>query len=139
MQRNRDTEISLLEALRAVDQGYLSLIGPPGSGKSTLLQVALATEPSIRLLRYLAYAVGHVRAGCHRHHAGDRGDVRYVRRSSCACACRVRNGREPPPSRCCSLSFRFKLIRGKGNLIFADCPHKSHQISRHGERISICP
>lgn len=58
VQRNRDTEISLLEALRAVDQGYLSLIGPPGSGKSTLLQVALATEPSIRLVRYLAYVPG---------------------------------------------------------------------------------
>lgn len=58
VQRNRDTEISLLEALRVVDQGYLSLIGPPGSGKSTLLQVALATEPNIRLVRYLAYVPG---------------------------------------------------------------------------------
>ncbi|SFQ40967.1 ATP-binding protein [Variovorax sp. 770b2] len=58
VQRNRDTEISLLQALRAVDQGYLSLIGPPGSGKSTLLQVALATEPNIRLVRYLAYVPG---------------------------------------------------------------------------------
>jgi hypothetical protein len=58
VQRNRDTEISLLEALRAVDQGYLSLIGPPGSGKSTLLQVALATETNIRLVRYLAYVPG---------------------------------------------------------------------------------
>lgn len=58
VQRNRDTEISLLEALRAVDQGYLALIGPPGSGKSTLLQVALATEPNIRLVRYLAYVPG---------------------------------------------------------------------------------
>ncbi|MDL1951213.1 hypothetical protein FBQ97_15550, partial [Acidobacteria bacterium ACD] len=34
VQRNRDTEITLLAALRAVDQGYLSLVGPPGSGKS---------------------------------------------------------------------------------------------------------
>lgn len=58
VQRNRDTEISLLKALRAVDRGYLSLIGPPGSGKSTLLQVALATEPNIRLVRYLAYVPG---------------------------------------------------------------------------------
>ena len=58
VQRNRDTEIALLEALRAVDQGYLSLIGPPGSGKSTLLQIALATEPNIRLVRYLAYVPG---------------------------------------------------------------------------------
>lgn len=58
VQRNRDTEITLLEALRAVDQGYLSLIGPPGSGKSTLLQIALATEPNIRLVRYLAYVPG---------------------------------------------------------------------------------
>jgi len=58
VQRNRDTEISLLVVLRAVDQGYLSLIGPPGSGKSTLLQVALATEPNIRLVRYLAYVPG---------------------------------------------------------------------------------
>lgn len=58
VQRNRDTELSLQEALRAVDQGYISLIGPPGSGKSTLLQVALATEPNIRLVRYLAYVPG---------------------------------------------------------------------------------
>lgn len=58
VQRNRDTEITLLEALRAVVQGYLALIGPPGSGKSTLLQVALATEPNIRLVRYLAYVPG---------------------------------------------------------------------------------
>lgn len=58
VQRNRDTEIALLEVLRAIDQGYLSLIGPPGSGKSTLLQVALATEPNIRLVRYLAYVPG---------------------------------------------------------------------------------
>ncbi|MBE2967033.1 ATP-binding protein [Burkholderia cepacia] len=58
VQRNRDTEVSLLEALRAIDQGYLSLIGPPGSGKSTLLQVALATEPNMRLVRYLAYVPG---------------------------------------------------------------------------------
>ncbi|WP_245937010.1 ATP-binding protein [Undibacterium pigrum] len=58
VQRNRETEISLLEGLRTVDQGYLSLIGPPGSGKSTLLQVALATEPNIRLVRYLAYVPG---------------------------------------------------------------------------------
>lgn len=58
VQRNRDTEITLLAALRAVDQGYLSLVGPPGSGKSTLLQVALATEPNIRLVRYLAYVPG---------------------------------------------------------------------------------
>jgi hypothetical protein len=58
VQRNRDTETALLNALRAVKQGYLSLIGPPGSGKSTLLQVALATEPNIRLVRYLAYVPG---------------------------------------------------------------------------------
>lgn len=58
VQRNRDTEISLLEVLHAVDQGYLALIGPPGSGKSTLLQVALATESNIRLVRYLAYVPG---------------------------------------------------------------------------------
>lgn len=58
VQRNRDTEVSLLRALRAVDQGYLSLVGPPGSGKSTLLQMALATEPNVRLVRYLAYVPG---------------------------------------------------------------------------------
>ncbi|SDN22705.1 hypothetical protein SAMN05216517_10947 [Janthinobacterium sp. OK676] len=58
VQRNRATEMFLLEALRSADQGYLSLIGPPGSGKSTLLQVALATEPNIRLVRYLAYVPG---------------------------------------------------------------------------------
>ena len=58
VQRNRDTEVKLLDALRAVDQGYIALIGPPGSGKSTLLQVALATEANIRLVRYLAYVPG---------------------------------------------------------------------------------
>ncbi len=58
VQRNRDTEVKLLAALRAVDQGYIALIGPPGSGKSTLLQVALATEANIRLVRYLAYVPG---------------------------------------------------------------------------------
>ena len=58
VQRNCDTEVSLLKSLRAVDQGYLALIGPPGSGKSTLLQVALATVPNIRLVRYLAYVPG---------------------------------------------------------------------------------
>lgn len=58
VQRNRDTEVKLLGALRAVDQGYIALIGPPGSGKSTLLQVALATEANVRLIRYLAYVPG---------------------------------------------------------------------------------
>lgn len=58
VQRNRDTEVKLLAALHAADQGYVSLIGPPGSGKSTLLQVALATEANIRLIRYLAYVPG---------------------------------------------------------------------------------
>lgn len=58
VQRNRDTEVKLLTALNAADQGYISLIGPPGSGKSTLLQVALATEANVRLVRYLAYVPG---------------------------------------------------------------------------------
>ena len=58
VQRNRDTEQSLLQALRAVDQGYVALVGPPGSGKSTLLQMALATEPDVRLVRYLAFIPG---------------------------------------------------------------------------------
>lgn len=58
VQRNRDTEVKLLAALHAADQGYVSLLGPPGSGKSTLLQVALATEANIRLVRYLAYVPG---------------------------------------------------------------------------------
>lgn len=58
VQRNRDTELSLIQALRAVDQGYVALVGPPGSGKSTLLQMALATEPDIRLVRYLAFIPG---------------------------------------------------------------------------------
>lgn len=58
VQRNRDTEISLLQALRAVDQGYVALVGPPGAGKSTLLQMALATEPDVRLVRYLAFMPG---------------------------------------------------------------------------------
>ncbi|WP_354519369.1 ATP-binding protein [Lysobacter enzymogenes] len=58
VQRNRDSEFKLLAALHAADQGYVSLIGPPGSGKSTLLQVALATQASVRLVRYLAYVPG---------------------------------------------------------------------------------
>lgn len=58
VQRNRDTEVKLLAALHASNHGYVSLIGPPGSGKSTLLQVALATEASVRLVRYLAYVPG---------------------------------------------------------------------------------
>lgn len=58
VQRNRDTELKLLAALHAADQGYVSLIGPPGSGKSTLLQVALATEANVRLIRYLSYVPG---------------------------------------------------------------------------------
>jgi hypothetical protein len=58
VQRNRDTELSLLQALRAADQGYVALVGPPGSGKSTLLQMALATEPGVRLVRYLAFMPG---------------------------------------------------------------------------------
>lgn len=58
VQRNRDTEVKLLAALRAADQGYVSLVGPPGSGKSTLLQVALGTEANVRLVRYLAYVPG---------------------------------------------------------------------------------
>jgi len=58
VQRNRDTELILLQALRGADQGYVALIGPPGSGKSTLLQMALATEPDVRLVRYLAFIPG---------------------------------------------------------------------------------
>ena len=58
VQRNRDTELTLLTALRTAGQGYVALIGPPGSGKSTLLQTALATEPKVRLVRYLAYVPG---------------------------------------------------------------------------------
>lgn len=62
VQRNRDTENHLLAALRAVDAGYIALLGPPGSGKSTLLQVALSTEPNVRLVRYLAYVPGTAQA-----------------------------------------------------------------------------
>lgn len=58
VQRNRETEVKLLAALHAAEQGYVSLIGPPGAGKSTLLQVALATEAGVRLVRYLAYVPG---------------------------------------------------------------------------------
>ncbi|QBE64917.1 ATP-binding protein [Pseudoduganella lutea] len=58
VQRNRETELSLLQALRAVDQGYVALVGPPGSGKSTLLEMALATEPNVRIVRYLAFMPG---------------------------------------------------------------------------------
>lgn len=58
VQRNRDTEVALLDTMRAVTQGYVALIGPPGSGKSTLLQMTLATEPDIRLVRYLAFVPG---------------------------------------------------------------------------------
>lgn len=58
VQRNRDTEVALLDTMRAVSQGYIALVGPPGSGKSTLLQMTLATEPDIRLVRYLAFVPG---------------------------------------------------------------------------------
>ncbi len=58
VQRNRDTEVALLNTMRAVNQGYVALVGPPGSGKSTLLQMTLATEPDIRLVRYLAFVPG---------------------------------------------------------------------------------
>lgn len=58
VQRNRDTEVALLDTMRAVSQGYVALVGPPGSGKSTLLQMTLATEPDIRLVRYLAFVPG---------------------------------------------------------------------------------
>lgn len=58
VQRNRDTEVALLDTLGAVSQGYVALVGPPGSGKSTLLQMTLATEPNIRLVRYLAFVPG---------------------------------------------------------------------------------
>lgn len=70
VQRNRDTELSLLQALRAVDQGYVALVGPPGSGKSTLLQTALATEPDVRLVRYLAFMPGYAQ-GVGRGEAND--------------------------------------------------------------------
>lgn len=58
VQRNRGTEVALLDTMRAVSQGYVALVGPPGSGKSTLLQMTLATEPDIRLVRYLAFVQG---------------------------------------------------------------------------------
>lgn len=58
VQRNRDTEVALLDTMKAVSQGYVALVGPPGSGKSTLLQMTLATEPDIRLVRYLAFVPG---------------------------------------------------------------------------------
>jgi|LNFM01.1.fsa_nt_gb hypothetical protein len=58
VQRNRDSEQALLAALRTAASGYISLVGPPGSGKSTLLQMALATEPKVRLVRYLAFVPG---------------------------------------------------------------------------------
>jgi hypothetical protein len=58
VQRNRDTEAALLAAVRGTECGYIALVGPPGSGKSTLLQTALATEPKVRLVRYLAYVPG---------------------------------------------------------------------------------
>lgn len=58
VQRNRDTEVALLHTIRGVDRGYVALLGPPGSGKSTLLQMALAAEPDLRLVRYLAFVPG---------------------------------------------------------------------------------
>lgn len=58
VQRNRDTEIQLLQTVRGIDRGYVALIGPPGSGKSTLLQMGLAAEPDLRLVRYLAFVPG---------------------------------------------------------------------------------
>lgn len=58
VQRNRDTEVALLNTMGAVGQGYIALVGPPGAGKSTLLQMTLATESDIRLVRYLAFVPG---------------------------------------------------------------------------------
>ncbi|WP_026284329.1 ATP-binding protein [Variovorax paradoxus] len=58
VQRNRDTETELLKTVRGIETGYVALIGPPGSGKSTLLQMALAAEPALRLVRYLAFVPG---------------------------------------------------------------------------------
>ncbi|HHO0420721.1 TPA: AAA family ATPase [Klebsiella quasipneumoniae] len=58
VQRNRDTELQLLQTLRNTVNGYIALIGPPGSGKSTLLQLALAAEPNVRVVRYLAFVPG---------------------------------------------------------------------------------
>jgi hypothetical protein len=55
VQRNRDTELQLLQTIRNTFQGYVALIGPPGSGKSTLLQTTLATEYNTRVVRYLAF------------------------------------------------------------------------------------
>ena len=58
VQRNRDTELQLLQTIRHTIQGYVALIGPPGSGKSTLLQTTLATEYNTRVVRYLAFIPG---------------------------------------------------------------------------------
>ncbi|MGH0337940.1 hypothetical protein ACQ7N0_00640 [Escherichia coli] len=58
VQRNRDTELQLLQTIRNTIQGYVALIGPPGSGKSTLLQTTLATEYNTRVVRYLAFIPG---------------------------------------------------------------------------------
>jgi hypothetical protein len=54
-QRNPVTEAQIQQMLKTVCSGYLSLVGPPGTGKSTLLQVALQTEPSLIIVRYLAF------------------------------------------------------------------------------------
>lgn len=58
VQRNVATEKALRNAISSVSSGYVALVGPPGAGKSTLLQLALATEPGIRVVRYLAYVPG---------------------------------------------------------------------------------
>src|SRR3546814_5433105 len=64
VQRNRDTEISLLEALRAVDQGYLSLIGPPGSGKRSEEHTS-----GLQSLMRISYAVFCLKKKKHKKHA----------------------------------------------------------------------
>ena len=55
VQTNPKTEAALLGALTSVEQGYLSLLGPPGSGKSTLLQATLLPTPKAAIMRYLAF------------------------------------------------------------------------------------
>jgi hypothetical protein len=55
---NQLTQDRLLSVLTAVDQGYVSLVGPPGTGKSTLLQAGLLPTPKAIVVRYLAYVPG---------------------------------------------------------------------------------
>lgn len=53
-QENTTTEF-LLQKLKALESGYVALVGPPGTGKSTLLQREIFSTNEFRVARYLAF------------------------------------------------------------------------------------